>query len=80
MGVGVGVGVGVGSGVGVGVSVGVEGLPVPVACRFWPLWRYSSMPSMWRTSSMLMAEARAIRATTTKSIHDCRIALSMFGE
>lgn len=86
-GVGVGVGVGVDTGasdVGSSVADGSESaevasvLPVPVACRFIPWCRYSSIPSMWSASSILRADESAMRARSVNRSHDCRIVLSMF--
>lgn len=76
LGVGWGVGVGcaeVGERGGEGEGVGV--LPVPVACRFSPWWRYSSMPSM-RKSSRLKADDSATRAKIARTTQSFR---SMFG-
>lgn len=50
--------------------------PVPAACRLTPWWRYSSMPSRWRSSRLKADEKAASAKSATKSHSFC----SMFGD
>lgn len=71
---GAGVGVGCRDGDGAGEDVGGAGVgvfPVPLACLFWPWWRYSSIPSRCRPSPKLKADDNAKRAKKARS-HEFR--------
>ncbi len=54
-------------------------LPVPLACRFWPCWRYASMPSMFR-SSKLNADEKAARSTRARESQRLRCMVGGCGE